>query len=36
MKSMPFGAAWMDPEIIMPSEVSHKNVYHLYVESKIG
>ena len=33
---MPFAAAWMDPELIIPSEVSHENVYHLYVESKIG
>ena len=33
---MPFAAAWMDPEIIIPSEGSHKNVYHLYVESKFS
>ena len=36
---MPFAATWMDPEIIILSEVkSETNIiwYHLYVESKIG
>ena len=37
---MPFGAKWMDPEIIILSEVSQKETkvirrYHLHVESKI-
>ena len=37
---MPFGAKWMDPEIIILSEVSQKETkvirrYHLRVESKI-
>ena len=34
-----FAATWMDLEMIIPSEISHKNTniiwYHLYVESKI-
>ena len=35
---MPFAATWMDPEIIILSEVSQRKTdiirYHLYVESK--
>ena len=36
---MPFSATWMDPKIIILSEVSQKEKdnttqYHLYVESK--
>ena len=32
---MPFAATWMDLKIIILSEVSQKDKYHLYVESKI-
>ena len=36
---MPFAATWMDPEIIILSEISQRETdtiwYHLYVESKI-
>ena len=34
---MPFAATWMDPEIVILSEVSQTNTiwYYLYVESKI-
>ena len=32
---MPFAATWMDLKIIILSEVSEKDKYHLYVESKI-
>ena len=36
-KIMPFVATWMDPEIIILSEVNQTktNIYHLYVESKV-
>ena len=36
-KIMPFVAAWMDPEIILLSEVNQTktNIHHLYVESKV-
>ena len=30
---MPFAAAWVDLEIIILSEVSQRQIYHLYVES---
>ena len=34
-KILPFAATWMDLEMIIPSEVSQRQIsYHLYVESK--
>ena len=32
---MLFAATWMDPEILILSEVSQKDRYHLYMESEI-
>ena len=34
MKILPFAATWMDLEVIILSEVSQTEKYHLYVQSK--